>query len=32
MLKFYLWVMGWSGRISAWAFRKQAAIVRDTES
>ena len=28
-LKFYLWVMGWSGRISAWAFRKQAAIVRD---
>ena len=27
-LKFYLWVMGWSGRISAWAFRKQAAIVR----
>ena len=26
-LKFYLWVMGWSGRISAWAFRKQAAIV-----
>ena len=21
--------MGWSGRISAWAFRKQAAIVRE---
>ena len=28
-LKFYLWVMGGSGRISAWAFRKQAAIVRE---
>ena len=28
-LKFYLWVMGWSGRISAWAFRKQAAIERE---
>ena len=28
-LKFYLWVMGWSGKISAWAVRKQAAIVRD---
>jgi len=28
-LKFYLWVMGWSGRISAWAFRKQAAIVQE---
>ena len=28
-LKFYLWVMGWSGKISDWAFRKQAAIVRD---
>jgi len=29
MLKFYLWVMGWSGAISSWAFRKQAAIVRE---
>ena len=29
MLKFYLWVMGWSGAISAWAWRKQAEIVRD---
>ena len=28
VLKFYLWVMGWSGAISAWAFIKQAAIVR----
>tara|TARA_Y100000816_G_C25821235_1_gene429687 strand:- start:287 stop:427 length:141 start_codon:yes stop_codon:yes gene_type:complete len=29
MLKFYLWVMGWSGTINSWAFRKQAAIVRE---
>jgi hypothetical protein len=29
MLKFYLWLMGWSGQLSAWAFRKQAAIVRE---
>ena len=29
MLKFYLWVMGWSGRINSCAFRKQAAIVRE---
>ena len=28
-LRIYLWIMGWSGRISAWAFRKQAAIVRE---
>ena len=29
MLKFYLWVMGWSGTINSWAFKKQAAIVRE---
>ena len=29
MLKFYLWVMGWSGAISSRAWRKQAEIVRD---
>ena len=28
MLKFYLWVMGWSGQLSAWAWRKQAKIIR----
>ena len=28
-LKIYLWIMGWSGAISAWAFRKQAAIERE---
>ena len=29
MLKIYLWIMGWSGAINAWAWRKQAAIVRE---
>ena len=29
MLKFYLWVMSWSGEINSWAWRKQAAIVRE---
>ena len=29
MLKIYLWIMGWSGVINSWAFRKQAAIVRE---
>ena len=28
-LKIYLWIMGWSGKINSWAFRKQAAIVRE---
>jgi len=28
MLKFYLWVMGWSGQINSWAWRKQADIVK----
>ena len=26
ILKFYLWVMGWSGAINAWAWRKQSRI------
>jgi len=29
MLRIYLWIMGWSGTINSWAFRKQAAIVRE---
>ena len=29
MLKIYLWIMGWSGKINTWAWRKQAAIVKD---
>ena len=28
MLKFYLWIMGWSGTLSAWAWRQQAKIIR----
>jgi len=28
MLKFYLWLMGWSGQLNAWAWRKQAKIIR----
>ena len=31
MLKFYLWVMGWSGQINSWAWRKQADIVKDNK-
>ena len=30
-LKFYLWVMGWSGSINAWASRKQAKIIKDKQ-
>ena len=29
LFKFYLWVMSWSGEINSWAWRKQAAIVRE---
>ena len=29
MLKIYLWIMGWSGAINSWAWRKQAEIVRE---
>ena len=29
MLKVYLWIMGGSGAINTWAWRKQAAIVRN---
>ena len=31
MLKFYLWVMGWSGTINAWAWCKQAAIIKNKQ-
>ena len=27
-LKFYLWLMGWSGQLSAWAWRKQANMIK----
>ena len=32
MLKFYLWVMGWSGSINSWAWRKHAKILRSKQS
>jgi len=28
MFKFYLWVMGWSGQLNAWAWRKHVKILR----
>ena len=28
-LKIYLLIMDWSGKINSWAWRKQAAIVRE---
>ena len=28
MLKFYLWVMGWSGSINTWAWREHTKILR----
>ena len=31
MLRFYLWVMGWSGAINSWAWKKQAAIIKNKQ-
>tara|TARA_Y100000361_G_scaffold140532_1_gene144747 strand:+ start:282 stop:422 length:141 start_codon:yes stop_codon:yes gene_type:complete len=31
MLKIYLWIMGWSGVLNSWAWRKQAAIIKDKQ-
>ena len=28
MFKFYIWVMGWSGKINTWAWNKQVDIVK----
>jgi hypothetical protein len=28
MLKFYLWLMGWSGKLNAWAWREHVKILR----
>jgi hypothetical protein len=28
MLKFYMWIMGWSGKLSSWAWRKHVKILR----
>ena len=30
-LKFYIWLMGWTGKIHAWAWRKQASIIKDKQ-
>ena len=29
MLKFYIWLMGWSGTLHAWAWRKHATILEN---
>ena len=29
MLKIYLWIMGWSGKLNAWAWRKHVKIIED---
>ena len=31
MLKFYLWLMGWSGAINSWDWKKQAAIIKNKQ-
>jgi len=28
MLRIYLWIMGWSGKINSWAWDKQAKIIK----
>ncbi len=30
--KIYLWIMGWSGQLNAWAWRKHAKILRNKQS
>ena len=29
MLRFYIWLMGWSGTLSAWAWRQHVKILRN---
>jgi len=31
MLKIYLWIMGWSGAINTWAWKKQAEIIKQSQ-
>ncbi len=31
MLKFYIWLMGWTGTLHAWAWRKQANMIKYKE-
>ena len=30
-LKFYIWLMGWTGTLHAWAWRKQANMIKYKE-
>ncbi len=32
MFKFYLWIMGWSGQLNAWAWREHSKILRAKQS
>ena len=32
ILKFYLWIMGWSGKLSAWAWRKHVVVLRSCQN
>ena len=31
MFKFYIWAMGWSGKLNTWAWNKQVDIVRSNQ-
>jgi hypothetical protein len=31
LYKFYLWIMGWSGTLSAWAWRKHTKILKQKQ-
>ena len=31
LYKFYLWIMGWSGALNAWAWRKHVKIIKDKQ-
>tara|TARA_R100001463_G_scaffold29516_1_gene67073 strand:+ start:282 stop:422 length:141 start_codon:yes stop_codon:yes gene_type:complete len=31
MLRIYLWIMGWSGKINTWAWHKQANIIKNKQ-
>jgi len=31
LYKFYLWLMGWSGTLSAWAWREHVKIIKDKQ-
>ena len=31
ILKFYIWLMGWSGALNAWAWRKHVKIIRSKQ-